>query len=1014
MAKKRVSPRAADRSSPALCLFLLGTFRIEREHQVIHLPRRKVESLLAYLALYPEEHSREQLASLFWGDFSDEQARTSLRTSLVVLRKHLGEELLLADREVIRLNPNYPIWMDTRELELRAASTPSTAGELYRGELLTGFYEDWISPKRDAYRELYLDTLLQQTQELRAQSEYERAVETARQVLVQDPANERAYQHLMFCFMAQGNRQAALEEYENCARALQEELTVEPAPETKALYRWIKQTPSDVQSPAARITNLPIPLTSFIGRAREMAEVKSLLTPRLVSHPFSASRNQEKGEARLVTLIGAGGSGKTRLSIQVGTDLIDSFKDGVWWVELGPLADPGLVPKTVARALGLHEVTNKPPSDTIVDFVQSKQMLLVLDNCEHVIDACARLAEQLLTTCPNLHILATSREPLKIEGENVWQVPTLAVPPAQALSLAQLLLSYEGIRLFVDRARAAKSDFALTDQNAPAVAQICQRLDGIPLAMELAAARVRTLSPEQIAQRLDDRFNLLTGGSRAALPRQQTLRALIDWSYNLLSENERTLFRRVSAFVGGFTLEAAEAVCCDQGPEKRSPGEPENNSSSEVLELLSHLVDKSLVLVETWESESRYRLLETIRDYAGDKLCESVAGERTQTCNQHLEYFVALAMRIEPELERAEQATWMERLEREHGNIRAALQWAEDSQQIDPGLRLAATLWRFWKVRGHYSEGRNWYTMLLDPARVDEGIAHPATRAYALYAAGMLAYYQSDYDHATELQEASLAIERALGSKAGIARALSGLGLVMRGQGDYARAQTLFQESLGLYRELGDVEGIASGLRYLGLVAIAQGDAKHAVELYEQARPLYGQLGDAEAFANLLNNWGIALSYLGDLERAEQLTEQSLAIRRKLGDPHGTALSLHTLSFFAKEQNDWPRAKDLLCEALRLYHRIGTKENTLECLESIAYLEYQMGNAERAAEIYSATLSLRGSLRIPMQKYHRAEFETEVEQVRTRLDAQAFKRAWEEGHTRSLDQAIDRASTCAE
>ena len=428
---------------------------------------------------------------------------------------------------------------------------------------------------------------MQQTQALRSRSEYDRAIETAHRLLATDPANERAYHHLIFCFIALGNRPAALEAYSQCVRALEEELAVAPSPETKALYEWIKQTPSESPSLASRITNLPIPLTTFIGRQREMAEVKRVLKDeggRLKDETREQNSIPHSSFIRLVTLTGAGGTGKTRLAIQVGADLIDTFHDGVWWVDLSVLADPALVPDSVAKALGLEEVADRPLFETIAQFIYAKHLLLVLDNCEHLIAACSQFAGTWLTACPNLKILATSREPLGLTGEVVWQVPTLSTPAPFWLSAAQLWLSYESVRLFVERARAVKSDFALTDQNAASVAQICRRLDGIPLALELAAARVILLTPEEISARLGDRFDLLTHGSRTALPRQQTLRALIDWSYNLLSEDERCLFRRLSVFTGGFTLEAAQALGREVVP------------ASGLLDPLARLVVKSLVL----------------------------------------------------------------------------------------------------------------------------------------------------------------------------------------------------------------------------------------------------------------------------------------------------------------------------------------------------------------------------------------------------------------------------------
>ncbi|HEX9076869.1 MAG TPA: BTAD domain-containing putative transcriptional regulator, partial [Anaerolineae bacterium] len=597
--------RAASRPSGVLGVFLLGAFRVERDSHPLHLTHRKVELLFAYLILHPQEHSREKLAALFWGDSSDIHARHSFRTALTAIRKAFGDKILLADRTTVQINPAYPIWVDAVEFERTvegapsAESAPSAQGDpsaldLYQGDLLADFYDDWILPEREHYRDLYLTALLRLVQEMRALSEYERAIAYAQRVLASEPTNERAHQHLIFCYVALGNRTAALKQYAECVRILRDDLAVEPTRETTALAEWIERAPAAHPPSEARLTNLPIPLTSFIGRKREMAEGKRLIASQ-----------------RLVTLTGAGGSGKTRLAIQIATDLVDAFRDGVWWVELAALTEGALVPQAVAQALGVREVPNQPLSETLVHFLHARQLLLVLDNCEHLVNACAELAIELLSVCPDLKVLATSREALGLTGEVAWPVPTLALPDPKQVSLQDLLMQFEGIRLFVERAVVVKPDFVVTPQNARAVVEVCRRLDGIPLAIELAAARIKILTVEHIAARLDDRFNLLTTGSRTALPRQKTLRATIDWSYDLLIPETQKLFRRLSVFAGGFTLDAAEAVCTDESLER-----------STVLKELSRLVDRSLVLVEQQDRTERYRMLETIRDYAYGKLVE--------------------------------------------------------------------------------------------------------------------------------------------------------------------------------------------------------------------------------------------------------------------------------------------------------------------------------------------------------------------------------------------------------
>jgi predicted ATPase/class 3 adenylate cyclase len=425
--------------------------------------------------------------------------------------------------------------------------------------------------------------------------------------------------------------------------------------------------------------NLPVQLTSFIGREREAADVKRLQTT-----------------TRLLPLTSSGGTGKTRLSLAVAAELSDIYPDGIWLVELAPLTDPSLVPQTIASALHLHEEPDRAILATLTDYLRDKQLLLVLDNCEHLIAACAGLADALLHAAPQLQLLASSREALGIAGEATYHVPSLPIPnPNDPLTE---LVKYDSVRLFVERAVAAKSSFAITNANAAAVAQICYRLDGIPLAIELAAARIKAFTPQQVANRLDDRFRLLTGGSRTALPRQQTLRALIDWSHGLLSEPERVLLRRLSVFAGGWTLEAAEAVCADDvGADGRPP------LSNDVLDLLSRLVDKSLVVAEEENGESRYRMLETIRQYAREKLLDS--GEGDAVHDRHLQFFAAFAGEARVKLIGAEQERWLERTEAEHDNLRAAMEWSSQRPDLALRLKLPTAMYLFWHIHGYQHEG---------------------------------------------------------------------------------------------------------------------------------------------------------------------------------------------------------------------------------------------------------------------------------------------------------------------
>ncbi|HET9909359.1 MAG TPA: BTAD domain-containing putative transcriptional regulator [Anaerolineales bacterium] len=921
-------------------VYLLGSFQIEyvdstdASVELIHLPRRKAEALLSHLILHPQTHSREKLAALLWGDFSDAQARASLRNALAILRKALGENLFLTEHDLIQINPDYPLWVDIREFERQ--TDPEAAIALYRGDLLSDFYDDWILAFRDHYRELYLSALLNLTQAYRAQSEYERAIEIAKKILEKDPANERAHQQLMFCYMASGDRQAALEQYGKAERVLQEEFAIEPAPETNALNHWIKQTPSDVPSFAARITNLPIPLTSFIGRKQESREVKKLLA-----------------HSRLLTLTGAGGSGKTRLAIQVATDLIDQFKDGVWWVDLAPLTDEVLVPQIVAKALGVREVPNQPLLETLAGFLDEKQLLLVIDNCEHLITASAQLANHLLTQCSNLCLLATSRELLNITGETVWPVPKLSVPETETLSLTELLMSYESIRLFVERAQSVSADFELTTENALSVVQICRRLDGIPLAIELAAARVKVLSPAQISARLDDRFNLLTRGSRTALPRQQTLRALIDWSYDLLSENERVLFRRLAVFAGGFTLDAAGAICG-----------ADNFKESELLDCLSGLVEKSLIIVEKQRHEKRYDVLETIRQYAADRLLDSREEERIRA--NHRDYFLAMAEQAEPRgLWGAVEITWLNRFELEAGNLRAALEWSMQHGEAEEKLHFAWLIVWYWYVRAQFSEGRRW----LEQALTTSNGASASTRALALM----------------------------------------GLGNLVEQQGEYARAAELLEEALRLFHELKNSWRAAWTLQHIGLVALFLSDYHRATSAFTESLTLFRERQDKGGIATLLMYLGITACYKGENEGALALLEESLPMLRELGDEVGIARALHGLGLLAQQKGDFDNAASMYAEGLMLAQQRGARAEVADYLRGFADLACAQNKFERAARLFGAEATLREAIGYPVPSIEAPVHEQNLSTVRALLGEEKFSQAWAEGHVMEWTQASEYA-----
>jgi predicted ATPase/DNA-binding CsgD family transcriptional regulator len=686
--------------------------------------------------------------------------------------------------------------------------------------------------------------------------------------------------------------------------------------------------------------NLPLRLSGLVGREREIKEVEGLLS-----------------EHRLLTLTGPGGSGKTRLALAVAFEVAHDYEQGAWLVELAPLSEPELVAQAVASVLGVREAPGSPLTETLADHLLPRTTLLVLDNCEHLIGACASLAEALLGRCPNLKVLATSREALGVEGETLFVVPPLSLPDPRCLPALDSLSEYEAARLFVERARAVRPGFEITDSNALAVAQVCHRLDGMPLAIELAAARARVLSAEQISERLDDAFRLLAGRGRPSMAHHGTLRATMDWSHELLSEEEKVLFRRLSVFAGGFTLQAVEAVCAGAGIEE-----------AEVLDLLGSLVDKSLVLVTEQDGETRYRLLETVRQYASEKLEDP--GEAWQVCRRHAEHYLALAEEAEQELR--EQEAWLERLEIEHANLRAALSWALDRQDELPGgraelgLRLAAALaqGRFWSAYGP-SEGLRW---------LERGLAETSTspspvRAKALREAGWLATHQ----------------------------------------GDYQRSAALVEESMALFEALEDKPGVAASLVHLGQMALHGGDRERARALHLEAEALRRELSDPQAVSLLLYFLGFAALDEGDHDRAAALSEEGLELNRELGDLRGIALCLTVLGVAALEQGDAERAAALYEEDLRVLRGLRDKLGIAYGLRGMACVASLRGDAARAARLWGAVEALQEAIGLPLSPFDRnhPDYEGLLAAARPRLDEAAWEAALAEGRAMTPDEAVE-------
>jgi predicted ATPase/class 3 adenylate cyclase/Tfp pilus assembly protein PilF len=736
-------------------------------------------------------------------------------------------------------------------------------------------------------------------------------------------------------------------------------------------------------------TNLPAQLTSFIGREEEIASVCSLL---------------RRADVRLLTLSGSGGTGKTRLGLQVAAQLLNEFGDGVFFVSLAAISTVGLVAFTIAQTLGVKEVAGQPILETLKDYLRPRQILLILDNFEQVITA-APMVTELLAVASRLKVLVTSREVFLIYGEHEFPVLPFVLPdldrlPLQEDAFVPVLSEYAAVQLFVERAQAVQPDFRLDGENARTVAEICARLDGLPLAIELAAACCRSFSPQAILARLTgavgpSSLRMLTGSLRDLPARQRTLRGAIDWSYNLLDIGEKKLFARLAVFVGGGTTEAVEVVCNIGG-----------DLSMDVLDGLTSLVNKSMLQsAHGIEGEPRFTMLETIREYALERL--EASGEARLLRQYHAGYYLTLAGRAEPELRAGpQQVAWLDRLEQEHGNLRAALTWSLERGEGEIALLLSSALWRFWYWHSHLSEGSHWLGLALAATRSDKEMA--TVRVRVLNGAGNLASARGDYEQARALLEEGLALgrEQGMASKADLAPLLNTLGTVTVNQGDYQRAQMFYEECLALQREWGDQVGIAHVLNNLGVVVSNQGDYEQAQTFLEESLARFRELGIKWGIAYALGNLGRAALCLGDYARATTQIEESLALCQELGDRDGVAECLARLGGVAAAQSDAERAVALYRESLSLYQQVGDKPGVAECLKELAKVTGKLGQPVHAVRLFGAAEALREALKGSLLPDERISYERSVAEARARLDETTFAAAWAEGRAMTLEQAI--------
>ena len=731
--------------------------------------------------------------------------------------------------------------------------------------------------------------------------------------------------------------------------------------------------------------NLPAQLTSFIGREKELDEIKKLVA-----------------ENRMVTLAGAGGAGKTRLSLQIGADGLGQFSNGVWFAELAPVSDPALLPQTLLAIFNLRESVHRTPLEVLTDFLRSKELLLILDNCEHLIEACSHISDALLRACPKLKILATSREALGIAGEIPYLVPSLSLPQDFHRSgNFGSLMDFEAIRLFVERAVAAKPDFELTRDNASFVAQTCSHLDGIPLAIELAAARVKVLTPEQIASRLDDRFHLLTSGSRTALPRQQTLRAMIDWSYDLLTEQEKTLFRRLAVFVGGWTLEAAESVCPDVAPGGILP--------HDILDLLTRLVDKSLVKTEEVLGETRYRRLETIRQYSREKFLETDEVETIR--DWHLNYFVRFAESADQGLQSKDQIIWGNRMAAEQDNLRAALEWGLSKNPYS-ALRIAGSSNLFWTAGGYSAEGFRWTQQALESAGKlphPEGISTQEIMARAKTLRGLTRLYLSlgDNANAKRVAEESVALYRRTQDRRGLAFALVILAYPLEFLGERDRAETLLRESESIARAEGDVYVLCRALNILARVTIdLYHDLEKSKRFVEEAYILAREAGLRYQEAQSLEILALLAMDTSDFMEARLYFQESVRAYEEVGATFNVILEKSNLAHLERRIGNHTSALEYYRETILAFRDMGQTGAVAHQLECFGFIAIEQNQKERALQLFAAAHALREKAGTPMRPEEKAYFDGQLMRLRDKMESPTLEWIWMKGHAQSMDHAI--------
>jgi predicted ATPase/DNA-binding SARP family transcriptional activator len=940
-----------------LALQLFGPFQATLDGQSISgFDSDKVRALLAYLAVESHRsHRRQSLVGLFWPDFSESSARTNLRRALSNLRQIVNDKgsdrpFLLVTRHSVQFNLDSDFFLDVdlfdsifEEKHNRESSFQKLqdAFNLYKGDFLEGFslsdcqsFEEWLLVTRESKRERFVRVLYQLTAYYEEQANYERAAKLAQQQIRLEPYREEGHHQLMRILALSGQRNKAVQQYQELKKLLQEDLGVTPSPPTQELLIWLQSdtVPTPILKSSTKPShNLPAQISRFIGRKSEINELISIIE----NH-------------RLCTLVGAPGTGKSRLALEVASGVMDRFSDGVYFVNLAPINDPLLVPNAIGQVLEVREYSDRPLIENIKQSLEAKEVLLILDNFEQIIEA-APVVSDLLIASQGLKILATSREPLRVYGEQEYVVNPLTLPNLEQMYSTNALSQFEAVELFVQRAQAVDRGFSITEKNALTVAEICIRLDGLPLAIELAAARCKLLTPELILKRLEKRFSVLAHGARDLPPRQQTLRAAIDWSYELLAPDEKRFFSRLAVFQGGRNIAAIEAVCG-------------SGLSFDVIDGLESLLNKSLIQqIVGPQGELRINMLETIHEYARERLEES--GEVDDLRNRHANYYVSLVEQAEPELYGDRLPYWCDQLRVEFDNLRAALSWSMSNGDPEIGLRLVGGLREFWHGEGHISEGLRWANHILNKTEnASQGI-----RAKALNAAGLFASVKGDRQFSEHLHLEALALARKIDDKLNQAWALLFLGRNITSWRDrHAEGMIYCEEALALFRESSYRPGIIQTLNMLGELARVAGDYDRAKKSYELC--------------------------------LDESHESGYRLRQ--------VMTIANLSYIAQHEGDYERAEEYLLEALLEIIELGLKYHIASALAILVGPLTGQGESERAARILGATENLRKSMGGGLPPADQFAIDGYVATLKRKFDSDTFEKLKKEGEAMSLEEAI--------